>query len=184
MVSRRKQEPLDSEPTHWMITFGGWMPRKLSVKKRVVYLGIPFPLKGICSQVFLEPKLQKLHLVLNKITRAKLTHVNAVEVIARRILPGLCYPCPAARPNKLQPDSFRTNIFAAATNGQCQALDAHGQFKEITHALDPQCVVVFHNMRFWRNIYCSTKVDHLIRHGVPLTQPFHGPLTISQKDLD
>ena len=167
-----------------------WMDAtEVKRQKLVIYLGIPLPLKGISSQVFFEPILQKVAAVLNKIIRARLTHENAVEVIARKVIPALCYPCPAARPNKAQIASLRTKIFAAATNRQCQTLDAHALWNERTHVFDPQCAMVFHNMRFWRNVYKSSyeiiaDVKHLIQNGIPLNQRLFGPVTILQKDID
>ena len=72
---------------------------------------------------------------------------------------------------------------------QCQTLDAHALWNERTHVFDPQCAMVFHNMRFWRNVYKSSyeiiaDVKHLIQNGIPLNQRLFGPVTILQKDID
>ena len=105
-------------------------------EKLVVYLFIPLPLRGISSADFYGPVINKLIAVLNKIARARLTHRNAAEVIARKIIPALCYPCSVARPNKSQISALRTKIFAAAASRQCQTLDAHALFNEKTHVFD------------------------------------------------
>ena len=137
---------------------------------------------------FYEPIINKLIATLNKIARARLTHVNAAEVIARKIITALCYPCPAVRLNKAQIAALRTKIFAAAAPRPCQTLDAHALFNEKSHVFDPQCAMVYHNLRFWRNVLTKqTEVLPLFLDiwdfSIPLNQTLYGPITILQKDL-
>ena len=154
----------------------------------VVYLGIPLPLQGVSAAKFYEPIINKLIATLNKVARAKLTHDNAVAVISMKVLPGLCYPCVAVRPNKAQLASLRTKIFAAAASRQCQTLDAHALLNEKTHMFDPQCAMIFHCFRFWRTVFMNMpevlpKLREILQHSIPLNQRLYGPITILQKDL-
>ena len=153
------------------IAFGNNLPQndlwwtdatQVARQKFVVYLGIPLPLRGISSADFYEPIINKLIAVLNKIARARLTHRNVAEVVARKIIPALCYPCSVARPNKAQISALRTKFFAAAASRQCQTLDAHALFNEKTHVFDPQCAMTFHNLRFWRNAYVRVVLKVLV----------------------
>ena len=179
------------------IAFGNNMPQddiwwtdatQVAREKLVVYLGIPLPLRGISSANFFEPIINKLIAVLNKIARARLTRRNVAEVVARKIIPALCYPCSVARPNKAQISALRTKIFAAAGSRQCQTLGAHALFNEKTHVFDPQCAMTFHNLRFWRNVYVNypyllPQFLHCFENSMPLNSALFGPVTVLQKDL-
>ena len=179
------------------IAFGNNLPQddlwwtdatQVARQKLVVYLGIPLPLRGISSADFYEPIINKLIAVLNKIARARLTHKNVAEVVARKIIPALCYPCSVARPNKAQISTLRTTIFAAAASRQCQTLDAHALFNEKTHVFDPQCAMTFHNLRFWRSVYVKhpqllPQFFQCLENSMPLSSALFGPITILQKDL-
>ena len=179
------------------VAFGNNMPQndlwwtdatQVAREKLVVYLGIPLPLRGISSADFFEPIINKLIAVLSKIARARLTHKNVAEVIARKIIPAICYPCSVARPNKAQISALRTKIFAAAASRQCQTLDAHALFNEKTHVFDPQCAMIFHNLRFWRNVYVNhsyllPQFFQCFENSMPLNNALFGPVTVLQKDL-
>ena len=77
----------------------------------IVYLGVPNPFQRMKVAKFFEPLLQQCSVSLNKIIRAKLTHENATTVIARKIIPMLCY---AAKQHQIEDvrHSSRTQYFA------------------------------------------------------------------------
>ena len=118
----------------------------------------------------------------------KLSHANAAEVIARKILPAVCYPCSVLRPTKAQTDSLNTKFFAANAFRQCQTQLAHALFCEHTHAFDIQSAFVYHNLRFWCRVV-QTRPDlhvdmiYLYDNSLPLNKRLHGPITLLQKDF-
>ena len=122
-------------------------------QKQVVYLGVPLPLKNISASDFFKPILHDCYMILNKMVRSHITHDNAVTVVARKIMPSICYPCTVVRPTKAQIDNLRSKIFEATAFRKCQTQAAHSVFCELTHLFDPESAMVYHNMRFWRQVF-------------------------------
>ena len=157
--------------------------------KMVTYLGVPLPLRGISAQAFYEPIMQKALNTITRICRAKLTHPNAVAIISRKILPAVCYPATVVRPTKAQINLLRSRIFAAAAHRPCQTMLAHALFCEKTHQFDPQCALVYHNIRFWRRVFINDPVlkeefVQRVNDATPLKPLLYGPVNIFQRDLD
>ena len=128
--------------------------------KLVTYLGVPLPLQGISAYFFYEPIIRRALNTITRICRAKLTHDNAVAIIARKILPAVCYPASVVRPTKAQINLLRSRIFAAAAHCPCQTMIAHSLFCEKTHQFDPEAALIYHNIRFWRRVFTN---DHMLR---------------------
>ena len=94
-------------------------------QKQIVYLGVPLPLKNTSASKFFEPILQDCYVLLNKIARSRITHDNAVTIVARKIIPALCYPCTAVRPTTAQIENLRSKIFEATPYRKCQTQASH-----------------------------------------------------------
>ena len=157
--------------------------------KMVTYLGVPLPLRGISAQAFYEPIMQKALNTITRICRAKLTDQNAVAIISRKILPAVCYPAAVVRPTKAQINLLRSRIFAAAAHRPCQTMIAHSLFCEKTHQFDPECALVYHNIRFWRRVFVNDPVlreefVQLVTDASPSKPLLYGPVNIFQRDLE
>ena len=167
-----------------------WMDAtEVDRSKLVTYLGVPLPFKGISATSFFEPIMQKALTTLTRICRAKLTHENAAAIVARKILPAICYPATVVRPSRVQIDHLRSRIFAATAYRPCQTLDAHVLLCEKTHQFDPQCALVYHNLRFWRRVFLDQpalrdEFLHLYNDALPIKQYLYGPINIFQKDIE
>ena len=157
--------------------------------KLVTYLGVPLPLQGISAYSFYEPIIQRALNTITRICRTKLTHDNAVAIIARKILPAVCYPASVVRPTKAQINLLRSRIFAAAAHHPCQTMIAHSLFCEKTHQFDPEAAFIYHNIRFWRRVFTN---DHMLREefmqlladSLPIKPLLYGPINIFQKDIE
>ena len=135
-----------------------------------------------------KPILQKCYVVLNKLARSHITHDNAISIVARKIVPAICYPCSVVRPTKAQMDNLRSKIFEATAFRKCQTQAAHSVFCERTHHFDPDSAMVYHNMRFWRQVFVQApwlarQLKDLLNQSIPPKQDFLGPLTLFQKDI-
>ena len=158
-------------------------------QKQIEYLGVLLPLKNSSASDFYKPILQKCYVVLNKITRSRITHDNAITIVARKIIPAVCYPCSVARPTKAQMDNLRSKIFEATAFRKCQTQAAHSVFCEQTHHFDPESAMVYHNMRFWRQVFIQApwlaqQLKDLLELSVTPKQDLIGPLTVFQRDLE
>ena len=157
--------------------------------KLVTYLGVPLPLQGIFAYSFYEPIIQRALNTITRICRAKLTHDKAVAIIARKIMPAVCYPASVVRPTKAQINLLRSRIFAAAAHRPCQTMIAHSLFCEKTHQFDPEAAFIYHNIRFWRRVFTY---DHMLREefmqlladSPPIKPLLYGPIGIFQKDIE
>ena len=157
-------------------------------QKQIEYLGVLLPLKNSSASDFYKPILQKCYVVLNKIARSHITHDNAVTIVARKIIPAICYPCSVVRPTKAQMDNLRSKIFEATAFRKCQTQAAHSVFCEHTHCFDPESAMVYHNMRFWRRVFIQTpglaqQLKDMLECSTPTRQELLGPITIFQKDV-
>ena len=157
-------------------------------QKQIEYLGVLLPLKGSSTSEFYKPILQKCYVVLNKLARSHITHDNAISIVARKIVPAICYPCSVARPTKAQMDNLRSKIFEATAFRKCQTQAAHSVFCERTHHFDPESAMVYHNMRFWRQVFVQApwfaqQLKDLLDQSIPPKQDLLGPLTLFQKDI-
>ena len=149
--------------------------------KLVTYLGVPLPLQAISAYSFYEPIIQRALNTITRICRAKLTHDNAVAIIARKILPAVCHPASVVRPTKAQINLLRSRIFAAAAHRPCQTMIAHSLFCEKTHQFDPEAAFIYHNIRFWRRVFTN---DHMLREladSLPIKPLLYGPINIFRK---
>ena len=154
----------------------------------VVYLGVPLPFEKMRAAKFFEPLLQQCVISLNKVIRAKLTHENATTIIARKIIPMLCYAASVVRPTKAQISSIRTKIFEAASNRRCQTQLAHTIFCEKAHLFDPEVAMIYHNLRFWRKIYVEHPefvelLNDTVDHIAPCKHSLFGPVTLLLADV-
>ena len=167
-----------------------WWMNGFEVKRdnNIVYLGVPLPFQKMKVAKFFEPLLQQCSVSLNKIIRAKLTHEKATTVIARKIVPMLCYAASVVRPTKAQINSIKAKIFEATSNRRCQTQLAHTIFCEKAHMFDPEVAMIYHNLRFWRKIY----VEHLdfvellndtVDHIAPCKHSLFGPVTLLLADV-
>ena len=157
--------------------------------KIVTYLGVPLPLRGISAQAFYEPIIQKALNTITRICRAKLTHQNAVAIISRKILPAICYPAAVVRPTKAQINLLKSRIFAAAAHRPCQTMIAHSLFCEKTHQFDPECALIYQNIRFWRRVFvndCDLREEfsQSLIDALPIKPLLYGPVNIFQKDIE
>ena len=157
-------------------------------QKQIEYLGVLLPLKNSSASDFYNAILQKCYVVLNKIARSHITHDNAVTIVARKILPAVCYPCSVVRPTKSQMDNLRSKIFEATAFRRCQTQAAHSVFCEHTHFFDPESAMLYHNMRFWRQVFTQTswlaqQLKNMLECSTPTRQELLGPITIFQKDI-
>ena len=162
---------------------------EVSRQKEVAYLGIPLPLQGSSMSSFFAPILRNCLVLLNKLVRSKISHDNAVTVVARKIIPALCYPSSAARPTKAQVDNLRSKIFEATSFRPCQTQVAHAVFCERTHQFDPESAMVYHNLTFWRRVYMQApqiilQVKDFATHAMQCNRSLFGPYTILQRDVD
>ena len=92
------------------------------------------------------------------------------------------------RPTKAQMDNLRSTIFEATAFRKCQTQAAHSVFCEHTYQFDPESVMVYHNMRFWRHVFIQAPwlAQHLkdmLENSVAVKQELIGPLTIFQRDI-
>ena len=158
-------------------------------QKQIEYLGVPLPLKNTSASEFFKPILQDCYVLLNKIARSRITHDNAVTIVARKVIPAICYPCAAVRPTKAQIENLRSKIFEATAFRKCQTQVAHIVFCEQTHLFDPESAMVYHNMRFWRQVFNQTpllaqQLKDMLEQSIPSKHDLYGPMTIFQRDLD
>ena len=167
-----------------------WWLEAYEVKrqKQIEYLGVLLPLKGSSASEFYKPILQKCYVVLNKLARSHITLDNAIAIVARKIVPAICYPCSVVRPTKAQLDNLRSKIFEATAFRKCQTQAAHSVFCEQTHHFDPESAMVYHNMRFWRQVFVQApwfaqQLKDLLNQSIPPKQDLLGPLTLFQKDI-
>ena len=173
---------LESDNLWWLDAY------EVQRQHQVEYLGVLLPLKNSSASTFYAPILHKCYVTLNKITRSRITHDNAVTIIARKIMPAICYPCSVVRPTRAQIDNLRSKIFEASAFRKCQTQAAHSVFCEQTHLFDPESAMVYHNMRFWRQVFIQAplmaqQLKEMIEQS---TQPKHdllGPMTIFQRDM-
>ena len=157
--------------------------------KLVTYLGVPLPLQGISAYSFYEPIIQRALNTITRICRAKLTHDNAVAIIARKILPAVCYPASVVRPTKAQINLLKSRIFAAAAHRPCQTMIAHSSFCEKAHQFDPEAAFIYHNIRFWRRVFTNNHMlreefRQLLADSLPIKPLLYGPINIFQKDIE
>ena len=153
-----------------------------------VYLGVPLPLNGLSRAAFFQPVLDKCHIVLDRLIRARVPQYVAEIVIARKILPALTYATSVARPTKQQIEQLRTKIYQAAAFRFFQTQDAHALLIAKTHAFDPHHAMVYQNFCFWRRVYHDLPqiipdVVSLFQHGVPASRKQYGTITVLQQDL-
>ena len=179
------------ECMYW-VSFWGYKEYKagMEVKRdsQVVYLGIPLPLKGLVRFDFFETIIQKCIIVLDKMINAKVQQHLAAEVIARKVMPALCYATSVARPTRDQVQRLGTKIFAAAALRQCQTQDAHSLFAEKTHAFDPDCAMVYHNLCFWNRLLWAqpriiSELLQILDRCLPVYKNLLGPVTLLQHDI-
>ena len=134
------------------------------------------------------PVLHNCYALLNKVVRSHITHDTAVTIVARKIVPALCYSCAVVRPTKAQID-LRSKIFEATAFRKCQTQAAHIVFCERTHLFDPESAMVDHNMRFWRQVFIQAplmaqQLKDVLEQSIPSTHELFGPMTIFQRDMD
>ena len=167
-----------------------WWLDAYEVKRenQITYLGVPLPLKQMSASTFYKPILDQCCVLLNKIARSHITHDNATTIVARKIVPAICYPCSVVRPAKAQMDNLRSKIFEATAFRKCQTQAAHAVFCERTHLLDPESAMVYHNMRFWRQVFIRSpllaqRLKDMLDQSVSPKHELFGPCTIFQRDL-
>ena len=156
---------------------------------QIEYLGVLLPLKNTSASTFYAPILHKCCVVLNKLTRSHITHDNAVMIVARKIMPAICYPCSVVRPTRAQIDNLRSKIFEASAFRKCQTQAAHIVFCEQTHLFDPESAMVYHNMRFWRQVFIQApllaqQLKDMIGQSTQSKHDLLGPVTLFQRDMD
>ena len=153
-------------------------------------MGVPYYAYSI---IYPKTLLHDCYVLLNKITRSRITHDNAVTIVARTIIPAICYPCAAVRPTKAQIENLRSKTFEATAFRKCQTQDAHIVFCEQTHLFDPEsamAAMVYHNMRFWRQVFIQApllaqQLKDMLEQSIPSKHDLYGPMmTIFQRDLD
>ena len=157
-------------------------------EKQPIYLGVPLPLDKLARAIFFQPILDKCHVVLDRLIRAKVPQYIAEVVIARKILPAFTYTTSVARPTKQQIEQLRTKIYQAAAFRFFQTQDAHALLIAKTHAFDPQHAIVYQNFCFWRRVYrdlpwITPQIVSLFESGMPPGRRLYGAVTLLQQDL-
>ena len=104
-------------------------------------------------------------------------------------MPAICYPCSVVRPTRAQIDNLRSKIFEASAFRKCQTQAAHIVFCEQTHLFDPESAMVYHNMRFWRQVFIQApllaqQLKDMIEQSTPSKHDLLGPVTLFQRDMD
>ena len=166
-----------------------WMTaEEVPREKHPIYLGVPLPLDKLARANFFQPILDKCHVVLDRLIRARVPQYVAEIVIARKILPALTYATSVARPTKQQIEQLRTKIYQAAAFRFFQTHDAHALLAAKTHAFDPYHAIVYQNLCFWRRVYNDLphlipQIASLFDNGIMPGRRQYGTVTLLQQDL-
>ena len=174
---------LESDNLWWLDAY------EVQRQHQIEYLGVLLPLKNTSASAFYAPILHKCCIILNKIPRSHITHDNAITIIALKIMPAICYPCSVVRPTRAQIDNLRSTKFEASALRKCQTQAAHSVFFEQTHHFDAESFMVYHNIRFWRQVFIQApllaqQLKDMIEQSTSSKHDLLGPMTIFQRDMD
>ena len=96
----------------------------------------------------------------------------------------LLFALPKHKLTTCAPKSLRLQLFASVKPRRHILF-----FVEQTHLFDPESAMVYHNMRFWRQVFIQApllaqQLKDMIEQSMPSKHDLLGPVTLFQRDMD